>query len=89
MADQTDLQKIEARDAQWQAVKDAGTGTLHTLSAAALSADCVKLARALDTLRKRHAPSGSRQRCLACGLDGNCCSEHLLAERVLREVAGE
>jgi len=80
----TDLERIEARyaaDAEgFEPIPPPGT--------------VVKLARALDEIRKAHAPSGPRQRCLnctSCGApvpDGGCCWQHDLAERTLHEVAG-
>lgn len=39
-------------------------------------------------MHAKHAPSGSRQRCLSCGLDGNCCGTYLAADALIAKVEG-
>jgi hypothetical protein len=46
------------------------------------------LAFAID-MRDRHRPHGERNRCLSCGLDGDCCSVHHAAVAVIAKAEGK
>ncbi len=39
-------------------------------------------------MRERHQPYGDRQRCLSCGLDGNCCGTYLAADALIAKAEG-
>lgn len=43
----------------------------------------------VKAMHVKHAPTGDRQRCLACGLDGNCCGTYLVTDKLIAKAEGK
>lgn len=56
---------------------------------ARLIAAAPELLTFVKAMHARHAPSGPRQRCLSCGLDGNCCGTYLSADALIVKAEGK